>query len=131
MSRLGERVGRFTASMLRRVERMAVDASADRPARPEAAQPSSGMPAASSPQPAEAPGPPRSLDVLPIARAEELLDRMTVQAGALAAVLGRRLRQTIALAREEAEDMWADAQQLREEQVRQEQLRRSQGERTE
>ena len=46
-------------------------------------------------------------------RAEEMLDRAGEQVGRFASVLSLRLRQVFALAREEAEDMWAEAQSMR------------------
>ena len=46
-------------------------------------------------------------------RAEEMLDRAGEQVGRFASLLSLRLRQGVALAREEAEDMWAEAQSMR------------------
>ncbi|MBA3416892.1 MAG: hypothetical protein H0U10_16860 [Chloroflexia bacterium] len=46
-------------------------------------------------------------------RAEEMLDRAGERVGRFASLLSLRLRQTAALAREEAEDMWAEAQSMR------------------
>lgn len=46
-------------------------------------------------------------------RAEEMLDRAGEQVGRFASLLSLRLRQVVALAREEAEDMWAEAQSMR------------------
>ena len=46
-------------------------------------------------------------------RAEEMLDRAGEQVGRFAALLGLRARQAAALAREEAEDVWAEAQSMR------------------
>jgi hypothetical protein len=49
----------------------------------------------------------------PTERAEEVVDRAGERVGQLATQLGFRLRQALARAREEAEDMWAEAQSLR------------------
>ncbi len=46
-------------------------------------------------------------------RAEELVDRMGQRAGALASLAGLRVRKLAARAREEAEDVWAEAQTVR------------------
>lgn len=94
---LGERLGRLAASLVRRIEQVAVG-TPSAPATPHA-------PAASG---------------LPTARAEELLDRMSGQVGAIASVLGHRFRASVARAQEEAEDMWAEAQHLRRDRRQQE-----------
>lgn len=47
-------------------------------------------------------------------RAEELLDRAGEQVGRFAAVAGHEMRRFIARAREEAEDIWAEAQNKRQ-----------------
>ena len=44
------------------------------------------------------------------ARAEEMVDQMGQAIGVYATRLGRRLLKGFALAREEAEDIWAEAQ---------------------
>ena len=66
------------------------------------------------PQP-EAQSEPRSQPAIPpsMARADELLTQWGQRVGYLATVAGQRLRKAIALAREEAEDMWAEAQNVR------------------
>lgn len=46
-------------------------------------------------------------------RAEDLVDRAGEQVGRTAAELGRRLQVWAARAREEAEDIWAEAQSMR------------------
>ncbi|CAA9587019.1 MAG: hypothetical protein AVDCRST_MAG19-5007 [uncultured Thermomicrobiales bacterium] len=46
-------------------------------------------------------------------RAEEMLDRAGERVGRFASLLGQRVRRAAALAREEAEDMWAEAQSMR------------------
>ena len=48
-------------------------------------------------------------------RAEELVDRMARGAGYLASLVGLRVLKGASLAREEAEDIWAEAQSLRQE----------------
>jgi hypothetical protein len=46
-------------------------------------------------------------------RAEELVDRMADKVGHYAGMLGHKLRWLAARAREEAEDIWAEAQAVR------------------
>jgi hypothetical protein len=46
-------------------------------------------------------------------RAEELADRMGQRLGYVTTLVGLRIRKTAARAREEAEDMWAEAQGIR------------------
>lgn len=48
-------------------------------------------------------------------RAEELVDRMARGAGYLVSFVGLRVLKGASLAREEAEDIWAEAQSLRQE----------------
>ncbi len=50
----------------------------------------------------------------PLERAEELMNRAGERFGQLATEAGFRLRQALARAREEAEDIWAEAQTLRQ-----------------
>ena len=45
-------------------------------------------------------------------RAEELADRMGQRLGYAASLLNVRIRKVLALAREEAEDIWAEAQSM-------------------
>ncbi|MBV9453178.1 MAG: E3 binding domain-containing protein [Rubrobacter sp.] len=47
-------------------------------------------------------------------RADELLDRAGWTAGFFASMIGRRLAKIAAFAREEAEDLWAEAQNMRQ-----------------
>lgn len=47
-------------------------------------------------------------------RAEELVDRLGQRAGAFASLAGLRIRKLAARAREEAEDVWAEAQSVRQ-----------------
>ncbi|CAA9546018.1 MAG: hypothetical protein AVDCRST_MAG49-1343 [uncultured Thermomicrobiales bacterium] len=51
-------------------------------------------------------------------RAEELVDGMGRRVGPFASLVGLRLLQVAALAREAAEDIWAEAQSAREERGR-------------
>lgn len=48
-----------------------------------------------------------------VRKAEELVDRAGERIGHLASLLGRRLVRMAARAREEAEDIWAEAQEIR------------------
>ena len=50
-------------------------------------------------------------------RAEETLDQLGERLGVFAAALGLRLRKSVALAREEAEDILAEAQSLRHKEI--------------
>ena len=52
-----------------------------------------------------------------LARAEETMDRLGERLGVFAASLSHRLRKAAALAREEAEDVWAEAQDVRSKQA--------------
>jgi hypothetical protein len=49
-------------------------------------------------------------------RAEQTVDRMAQAIGRLTALAGLRIRKVAALTREEAEDMWAEAQSIRQRQ---------------
>ncbi len=51
----------------------------------------------------------------PTERAEELVDRMARGAGYLVSFVGLRVLKGASLAREEAEDIWAEAQSMRRE----------------
>jgi hypothetical protein len=46
-------------------------------------------------------------------RAEEMIDRVASQVGQFTSYLGRQILRLGARAREEAEDMWAEAQNIR------------------
>ena len=46
-------------------------------------------------------------------RAEEVVDRLGQRAGQIGLEVGQRLRRLAARAREEAEDIWAEAQSVR------------------
>ncbi len=45
-------------------------------------------------------------------RAEQIVDRMAQGIGRFTALAGLRIRKVVALTREEAEDMWAEAQSI-------------------
>ncbi len=49
-------------------------------------------------------------------RAEQIVDRMAQGIGRFTALAGLRIRKVAALTREEAEDMWAEAQSIRQRQ---------------
>jgi hypothetical protein len=51
-------------------------------------------------------------------RAEQIVDRMAQGIGRFTALAGLRIRKVAALTREEAEDMWAEAQSIRQRQSR-------------
>jgi len=55
----------------------------------------------------------RTADDAAMVRAEELVDRLGEQLGRLLSTSGRQLRKAAARAREEAEDIWAEAQAIR------------------
>jgi hypothetical protein len=86
---VGERIGRFLSLAMQRVEGMT---GGDRP---------------NEGAPGEAPSGAAT------ERAEQLLDGMGESVGRFAAMAGWRIRKAAALAREEAEDIWAEAQQVR------------------
>ncbi|HYW09108.1 MAG TPA: hypothetical protein VE913_19265 [Longimicrobium sp.] len=90
MGRAGMWLGGMVLSTLRGVERAAT-----------------GSPAGSSSaaNPTDAPA---------TARAEQMLDGAGERVGHFAAIAGHRLRTAAALAREEAEDLWAEARHLRD-----------------
>src|SRR5215469_7146663 len=46
-------------------------------------------------------------------RAEEMADRVGERLGHFASLIGRKIVQLVARAREEAEDIWAEAQEIR------------------
>jgi hypothetical protein len=122
--RLGEHVGRFALLAVRRLAQMAsvgaamaeqamarqVTAAQAMAAQPMttpagAAERDGGDPATTAP---DAPTPDSTT-----ARAEALVDSAGAQLGTLATLVSHQLRRAAALAREEAEDMWAEAQQIR------------------
>lgn len=87
---LGERMGRLLSLAMRRVE---------------------GLTGTDAPNEG-APGSPTA-PVVATERAEQLLDGMGERVGRLAALAGRQIRRAAALTREEAEDIWAEARQVR------------------
>ena len=87
---LGERMGRLLSLAMRRVEGLTVADSPDEGA--------AGSPTA---------------PVAATERAEQLLDGVGERVGRFAALAGRQIRRAAALTREEAEDIWAEAQQVR------------------
>ncbi|MGI8546934.1 MAG: hypothetical protein ACR2M1_06305 [Gemmatimonadaceae bacterium] len=105
MGRLGEYLGRSVSSALRRAEHAVIDKTSGRRQQDHTAVPEDPQPASSNNVPSS----------LPTARAEELLDRLVGQLSGIVVVSGQRLRHVAAVAREEAEDIWADAQQIHEE----------------
>ena len=120
--RLGEHVGRFAVLAMRRLEQMVSDAAvtaeqtmarsmtaAHGTAAPTGgAQRDAGDSAPTAPD-AAAPAAPASAT----ARADAMVDRAGAQLGTLTALVSHQLRRAAALAREEAEDVWAEAQQIR------------------
>ena len=113
--RFGEQVGRFAALTLRQLGEMAAAGAAR--AREMTVTPETtvapGAPAADVAGSAAGAPPDAAAGATATARAEALVARVGGQAGALAAGAGERLRKAAALAREEAEDLWAEAQALR------------------
>ena len=95
---LGEQVGRFTVRTLQRIEGMVREAMPPQP---------SGEPNETGREPAA------SSDRSATQRAEEMLDSVGERIGHLASLAGPRIRKIAALAREEAEDIWAEAQHMR------------------
>lgn len=99
---LGEQVGRFASLALRRIEAMA---------RAGMAGPT---PAGHVEAPDQAvPGPSGAADRSATERAEELLDGVAGRAKQIAPLVGPSIQRLVALAREEAEDIWAEAQEIR------------------
>ncbi len=90
IGRLGERVGQAAARARRSMERVAA-----------------GRAEASMAEPDDVPPPP--------APATGLSRSMGERVGRFLALSGRRIRTAAALAQEEAEDMWAEAQHIRNE----------------
>lgn len=95
---MGEQVGRFAAVALQGIERMVREGTPSQP---------SGEATEMEPEPTgtSEPSAPR--------RAEEMLDSMGERLGQLVSLAGPRVRKLAALAREEAEDIWAEAQHVR------------------
>ena len=122
--RLGEHVGGLAVLAMRRLGQMASAGAAmaeQTMARQTTAAPGTAAPTmAKSPSPAQAEvgGPRTTAPDAPApgsstARAESMVDGAGAQLGTLATLASHQLRRAAALAREEAEDMWAEAQQIR------------------
>ncbi len=107
--RLGEQVGRFAALNLRRLGAMAA-------ARIAKVGASGALDASKSLAPKDS-GDEPALPSPATARAEELVSRTSALLSEFAEDAGGRLKKAAAFAREEAEDIWAEAQQLRRDQV--------------
>lgn len=112
--RLGEDVGRFARLAMRRLGQMA-SAGAAMAGQMMAGKPTAAHTAAAQ-RDADAPGsttPDAPTPGSATARAEAMVDGAGAQLGTLATVVSHQLRRAAALAREEAEDLWAEAQQIR------------------
>lgn len=101
---LGERIGYLASLALRRIEATARQAMPG-PIAPPAAE----APDRESPAPGAAGASTRAATE----RAERLLDDMGERIGGLASISGPMIQRFVALAREEAEDIWAEAQHIR------------------
>jgi hypothetical protein len=99
---LGEQVGRFASRILLRIESMVRQEMPGQPSteRADGSNPSATEPTGTSSQATE--------------RAEELLDGVGTRLALFTALSGPRIRRFVALAREEAEDIWAEAQHIRQ-----------------
>ena len=122
--RLGEHVGRFAGLTIRRLAQMASAGAAmaeQTMARQMTAAQGIAAPAIATPDgaaPRDVRGPAATPPDAPTpdsatARAEAMVDGAGVQLGTLVTLVSHQLRRAAALAREEAEDMWAEAQQIR------------------
>lgn len=101
---LGERIGYLASLALRRIEATARKGMSGQASPPTAAA------APHQEASTEATG---ASDRSATERAEELLDGVGERANQLAALAGPSIRRFFALAREEAEDIWAEAQHIR------------------
>jgi hypothetical protein len=104
LSRAGERIGRLVGLAGLRIQRAArsLREEADRMDEPESAQHGNGKQARKAPasQPATA-------------RAEELVDHLGQRMSHWATVNGLQAKRAMARLREDAEDMWVEAQEMR------------------
>jgi hypothetical protein len=104
LSRAGERIGRLVGLAGLRIQRTArsLREEADHMDEPESTQHGNGKQTRKAPenQPATA-------------RAEELVDRLGQRMSHWATVNGLQARRTMARLREDAEDMWVEAQEMR------------------
>jgi hypothetical protein len=97
---MGEQVGRFAILAVQRIEGIIRGAVPSQPSRkPSETGPGSGSAATS--------------DASATRRAEEMLNGMGERLNQLVSLAGPRVRKLAALAREEAEDIWAEAQHVR------------------
>lgn len=101
---LGQQVGRLAALALRRIEAMARAGMSGQAPPGNAGAPDSGAPTG---------GASGVADRSATQRAEELLDGAAERAKQITPVVGLSIRKFTALAREEAEDIWAEAQEIR------------------
>lgn len=95
---MGEQVGRFAVLAIQRIERMVREGTPNQP---------SGEPTGMASEPTGTSEPSATR------RAEEMLDSMGERLGQLVSLAGPSVRKLTALAREEAEDIWAEAQHVR------------------
>lgn len=95
---LGEQAGRFAIVALQRIEATVREATPSQPL---------GEPTKTGAEPAG------TSDPSATERAEEILDGLGERLGQLVSLAGPRIRKLAALAREEAEDIWAEAQHIR------------------
>lgn len=100
---LGEQVGRLASLALRRIEAMAKAGMSGQP-------PLGDSPAPDPATSADASG---SSGRSATQRAEELLDGAAERVNQLAPLVVPNLRRFVALAQEETEDIWAEAQEIR------------------
>ena len=122
--RAGEKVGRFAMLAMRRLEQtasaaaMKVEQTMARQmgAAERAAAQTTDVPAATDHRDADALGSNIANARAPAsttARAEAIVDGASAQLGFLGTLVRHQFRRAAALAREEAEDIWAEAQQIR------------------
>lgn len=114
LNNLGRRIGLFAGLAGHRVRSTAVNIREQtrRMDQPEAtAGEKSGQPARA---PAEESARPETEKAT--AKAEELVEAMAQRVGQFAALAGLQIQMTAARVREEAEDIWAEAQNIRDEQ---------------
>jgi hypothetical protein len=105
--RMGQRIGYFTALAMQRIQRAttSIREEADRLNQPEPTpEEQSNGPAATRKEEARR---------LATAKAEEMVDRMGQRISQYTALAGLQILRAVARAREEAEDMWAEAQNIR------------------
>ena len=109
LGRMGRGLGVFAATTTQRVQRAAttVRERADQRSQAEPVRAEKpGQSAAASPQPSES-------DEATMEKADELVSLMEFRIGHFASSMSRNIQKTAARVREEAEDMWAEAQHIR------------------